>query len=246
MIIKYFSDIHLEFHDAHDQAHFIDQLIGDDLADIIVIAGDLQVNKEVIPWLQYIDENAQCPVLFVPGNHEYYGAWKNNMDMMLKEEKFKNVHVLIQGTFEFMGITFAGATGWWDASMGVEHTRALNDFSRIMDIKENANGTVWGVRDRRFFQEVLEKTDRVICISHNAPSYKSILPQFASSDINECFANHWDKMIIKHQPIAWIHGHMHNTIEYTLGQTEVLCNPYGYAGYETNDEFSYNGYIQIT
>ena len=248
MIIKFFSDLHMEFIDRHDQMNRVDALIGDDLPDIIVIAGDLMTHNEVISWLQYIDKEVQCPVVYVPGNHEYYGYQKSVLDQEFRDAEFKNgnVHVLIQDTFEHMGITFAGATGWWDASMGRNHTRALNDFNRIYDIRVNSNGTDWGIRDREWFKSILENNSRVICVSHNAPSYKSILPQFMNSDINECFANHWDKMIIKHRPIAWIHGHMHNTIHYTLGQTEICCNPFGYENHEVNEEFSYNGYLQIT
>ena len=245
MIIKLFSDIHLEFHDAHNQAHFVEQLVCDNVPDVIVIPGDLSIHTDVIDWLHFIDENVMCPVVFVPGNHEYYGNQKGVLDKKLQEEVFEHVHVLIQDTFELDGITFAGATGWWDASMGSNHTRALNDFNRIYDIRENSNGTVWGVRDRRFFEQVLENTSDVICISHNAPSYKSILPEFMNSDINECFANHWDKMIQKHKPIAWFHGHMHNSIGYYLGNTTIACNPYGYENHETNKDFSFDGFFKI-
>ena len=247
MIIKYFSDLHMEFMDRHDQMNFIDHLIGDDTPDIMVCAGDLAVGKETIKWLGYIDKEVQVPFIFVSGNHEYYSGQKSVLDEEFRQaqKNFKNVHILIQDTFKHMGITFAGSSGWWDTPMK-HHLNALNDFSRIYDIRVNSNGTDWGIADRRFFEKTLQTTERVICVSHNAPSWKSILPQFMNSDINECFANKWDKMIRKHQPIAWIHGHMHNTIEYRIGETEIMCNPYGYDGHETNDDFSWNGYIQIT
>jgi hypothetical protein len=30
----------------------------------------------------------------------------------------------------------------------------------------------------------------------------------------------------------WTHGHMHNTSDYLVGNTRVVCNPRGYVKYE--------------
>jgi hypothetical protein len=30
----------------------------------------------------------------------------------------------------------------------------------------------------------------------------------------------------------WTHGHMHNTSDYLMGDTRVVCNPRGYDKYE--------------
>lgn len=245
MIIKYFSDIHLEFHDAHNQAYFLDDLFKDDLPNIFVVSGDLSVPSDIIQWLDYIDKMVDVPVLFVPGNHEYYGSQK-----VVKDEEFKNlnldhVKILNGDTFKHMDVVFAGATGWWDDPMNNSHLYALNDFNRIYDIKQHMNGTEWGVRDRRFFRQVLADNVYVVCISHNAPSYQSINPKYLGSDINECFANHWDTMIHEFQPVAWIHGHMHDSCEYTIGKTQIVCNPYGYSGHEVNKEFSKTSYLEV-
>jgi len=247
MIAKVFSDIHLEFHDRHNQMHFVDQLINDKIADVIVIAGDLAVGKEAIEWLKYIDKNVNIPVVYTSGNHEYYGTQKVSLDETFHQanKEFKNVKVLIQDTFEFMGVTFAGSTGWWDSPMSKAHLYSLNDFNRIYDIMVNGNGTMWGVSDKRFFQKVLEKSSNVVCISHNAPSWNSIDAKYKGSDINECFANHWDKMIQDNYPIAWVHGHMHDSCEYRIGKTQIVCNPYGYYGYEVNSRFNKEFYLQV-
>jgi len=59
--IQYFSDVHLEFGDCafpHMEA------------DLIVAAGDIAPGIHALPWLS----QAQAPVLYVAGNHEYYGG----------------------------------------------------------------------------------------------------------------------------------------------------------------------------
>ena len=35
----------------------------------------------------------------------------------------------------------------------------------------------------------------------------------------------------------WVHGHTHDSTDYQLGRTMVLCNPLGYAGVEVNPFF---------
>jgi Icc-related predicted phosphoesterase len=36
-------------------------------------------------------------------------------------------------------------------------------------------------------------------------------------------------VIKKGKPTAWIHGHVHESFDYRVGATRVLCNPHGYA-----------------
>ena len=43
--------------------------------------------------------------------------------------------------------------------------------------------------------------------------------------------------ILEHQPRLWIHGHTHESFDYEIGKTRVVCNPRGYASTEENKEF---------
>ena len=43
--------------------------------------------------------------------------------------------------------------------------------------------------------------------------------------------------IIDHGPNLWIHGHTHNSFDYTLGRTRVIVNPYGYKDVEVNPRY---------
>jgi len=247
IIIKYFSDLHLEF----GNPYILDELFNDSTADLFVIAGDLDVGNKTIDTLCYIDTITNGrPVIFVPGNHEYYGTQRVVLDnLLLKARKtFKNVKVLIEGIFEYKDIVFVGSTGWWDSPMFRYHLMSLNDFNRIYDIRMNRDGSDWGNNSRLFFETTLKEYvgyKRVICISHNAPSWKSINEEYENSSINECFANHWDYLIEKYCPIAWIHGHMHDSCSYMIGDTKILCNPYGYHNHIVNREFDRTAYLEV-
>ena len=40
----------------------------------------------------------------------------------------------------------------------------------------------------------------------------------------------YEEIIIEYKPLAWIHGHVHNSFYYMLAGTHVVCNPGGYSG----------------
>jgi len=42
----------------------------------------------------------------------------------------------------------------------------------------------------------------------------------------------------------WTHGHMHNASDYMIGETRVVCNPRGYVGYESTNQFQLK-YLEI-
>jgi Icc-related predicted phosphoesterase len=43
-----------------------------------------------------------------------------------------------------------------------------------------------------------------------------------------------DDFILEHQPRLWINCHTHESFDYEIGKTRVVCNPRGYASTEEN------------
>ena len=64
MKIASYSDLHLEFKHDWNLPTTLD-------ADIILLAGEIILFNDFIP-LKRLMKNWEKPVLFVPGNHEYY------------------------------------------------------------------------------------------------------------------------------------------------------------------------------
>ena len=62
MRIHVLSDLHLEF------SPFAPQVTA---ADVVILAGDIHVKGRGVPWARQAFEG---PVLYVPGNHEFYGG----------------------------------------------------------------------------------------------------------------------------------------------------------------------------
>jgi len=67
---------------------------------------------------------------------------------------------------------------------------------------------------------------------------RSITPRYRNSSPN-CFfvCPEAEDILRKQSPRLWVHGHTHDSVDYHLGATRVLCNPLGYAGVEVNPLF---------
>jgi hypothetical protein len=69
-----------------------------------------------------------------------------------------------------------------------------------------------------------------VVVTHHAPSRKSIGPEYLGSALNSVFASNLDHLVDRAD--LWVHGHVHNRCDYTIGDGRVACNPRGYAGME--------------
>jgi len=233
MKVQIISDLHLEFGNTYKD--YYERMINTK-ADLLVLAGDINVNSSLFNSLISIQEDADKDIIFVPGNHEYYGVRKDRFDRELIEfnKSQSNIHILMEDTIDFENIHFIGTTGWWDGSNGPltpSVIRCLNDFYRIFDIMNEGNdkGITWGKQSKSFLKEELENSyDKVCVITHHYPHYKSLDTQYKSSELNTCFGNKWEYLIEDYQPDCWIHGHTHTSFDYNVGKTRIVCNPQGY------------------
>jgi Icc-related predicted phosphoesterase len=76
--------------------------------------------------------------------------------------------------------------------------------------------------------------DKFVVVGHHAPSIMSIHPKYKHDQImNGGYMSCLEDFIIDRPAIKlWIHGHVHNRFDYSIGDTRVVCNPRGYAGFE--------------
>lgn len=133
MKLHILSDLHVEFvpHPAHPQAA--------QAADVVVLAGDIHTGTEGIKWAR--KSFPDKPVVYVAGNHEFYGHhWDDLLDQLREEAHAQEVHFLESDTVTIDGVRFLGATFWTDydyfgRSDRKKNMRAaemgLNDFLRI-------------------------------------------------------------------------------------------------------------------
>jgi Icc-related predicted phosphoesterase len=74
-------------------------------------------------------------------------------------------------------------------------------------------------------------------MTHHAPSFRSVAPQFRDDLLTAAYASARDDLIERFQPALWAHGHTHVSFDYRIGRTRVVCNPRGYVPDEVNAGF---------
>jgi len=86
-----------------------------------------------------------------------------------------------------------------------------------------------------------------VVITHHAPSPRSIHPRFAGTLLNACFVSDAESLLGADRALLWIHGHTHDSFDYEVKGTRVVCNPRGYSrsGVNENPHFDPNFTIEV-
>lgn len=234
MRLHILSDLHNEFHPYVPAAND---------ADLVILAGDIDVRARGVAWAAGAFD---CPVLYVPGNHEYYKGHLTGTLEKMREAQTDRVRVLDRDEFRFGDVRFLGATMWTDySSMGdvtlatLSAQMTLNDFRRIRvgsyrrlrptDVIEEA------LKTRQWLLDKLAEPwkGKTVVITHHAPSLRSMKGHPYSGDrLDAAYANAWDDLMGERIDL-WVHGHVHTRQDYELSGTRVLSNPRGYPEQQT-------------
>ena len=243
MKIAYGSDLHLEFYGKDIQNEIIKNFSFHEGTDLIVIAGDLHVGAEnVIDTLKLILEIHDIPIVYVPGNHEYYhSSFEAENKKFLSNMDHDYIHILLKGKYVFGHVGIFGCYGHLDGSWKkinrVTHG-ALNDFRLISDFDKRVE---LGESEREYLRDSLRNSnaDVDIVVTHTMPSPRCISEKYKGSHLNPCFANDWEKEIVDYEPKYWICGHTHDIGKTYIHNTEILINPMGYPGENKNWDWRY-------
>jgi predicted phosphodiesterase len=230
-------------------------------ADVIVLAGDIARPAKACDWAQQLRQ----PVIYVAGNHEFYGG---SIDGTVKELRTMcagtNVHLLETDEVIIDGVRFLGTTLWTDflifgegeqRGQAMEEARTLiRDFSRIRadSSHERAfspeDSAVLFRRAAAWLQAKLTKPfdGPTVVVTHHAPSARSIHPRFLGSLLNACFVSDAEYLLNGDCVDLWIHGHTHDTFDYVVHGTRVVCNPRGYAKHGIVENVAFDSSLVVT
>lgn len=224
--------------------------------DLVVLAGDIGVRGLDKNLADIRAAYPTQPILFCPGNHEYYGydfqtrreemaklCADNDMFFMTADHGFMYYDKENNEDYYFIGSTcwsdMAGATDEEKA----EVQRGVADFYKI-----SKDGKPFTVEDM-ILESFIEKLNikrildlsldediydgKVIVVSHFPPTPKLANPIFQVGAFTKYFHNDWDNLIWRAD--AWIYGHTHYNspvVEHDDGRgrhkTKFLTNQRGY------------------
>jgi len=67
-----------------------------------------------------------------------------------------------------------------------------------------------------------------VVVTHHLPHRRSIPERFKGDLLNAAYASDLSDLIEQGQPTLWVHGHTHDSSDYRVGNTRIMCNPRGY------------------
>jgi len=253
MRLNILSDLHLGF-------GAMDRPVND--ADLVVLAGDISRPREAVAWALRFDK----PVLYVPGNHEFYGgSIDGGLAQLQRLCEGTQIQVLSDRETIMGGVRFLGTTLWTDFELfhdpqqriaaRSEARRLMRDFSRIR--ARESSPEIFTPDDAaclfRHHAAWLESrlatahAGPTVVITHHAPSRHSIHPRFADSLLNACFVSDAAHLLRADRVSLWIHGHTHDSFDHCVNGTRVVCNPRGYsrAGINENPAFDADFIVEV-
>jgi predicted phosphodiesterase len=137
----------------------------------------------------------------------------------------------------------------------------LNDYSSIRwaEAQESSDALVVGAksRKRRLVPEdtlALHQRDRAwlakklaepfdgptVVVTHHAPHRNSLARHYQSDWLSPSFVSELPSSFFE-VPSLWVHGHLHASFDYQVGNCRVVCNPRGYLRHDRgleNEQFN--------
>ena len=258
MKLYIFSDIHNEFR----QGLYRINKQKDENDSVLILAGDIGVIIKPETYLNFLRDccNRFQFVIITEGNHEFYSGGNISFDTYKSIGERYNLsnlytHKLI---IEREKIVILSQTLWTDFN---KHSPTamqdiyygLNDYAQIeifSDYRPLSTEDIYNIhiiQKKKLFDDVDYYSGlgfKIICMTHHAPSNKSVMEKYKGSKINHGFYSELEDEILKRDIAYWIHGHMHDYMKYNIGETIVICNPKGYL-FETDNGFNPNLFIEL-
>lgn len=235
------SDLHFE-HRRDGGVPFVASLRSEGV-DVLALAGDLCGGSGLAPTLSSLC--ARFPdVVYTFGNHELYGRGFDVVRGLLRDlgGKLPNLHVLDATSADVAGRRFLGATLWYPPGPGSSPDEpSMNDFRCIPGFRDRVGGE--NARAVAFLRESLQPGD--VVLTHHLPSGGSVADCFRGSPLERFFVCPLDDLILERKPSLWIHGHAHLGCDHRIGATRIVCNPFGYFGFEENPGFRSDFLVEL-
>lgn len=203
-------------------------------ADVVVVAGDIHSHTRALPLLRELG----VPVVYVAGNHEFYGQELYGTIDALRGNASPPVQFLEQRVWHHGRTRFLGVTLWTDYALYGNATLAQALASRAMaDHRLIAlNDKVFSPQDAlarhhdsvRWLRRELAVPHEgpTVVVTHHGPHPEGIAPQFRGDSLTPAFFSDLRSLM----PLVdlWVFGHTHDSVDVQEGRCRVVANPRGY------------------
>ena len=260
MKVRIISDIHEDINEKYPLTY------NDDI--FTIIAGD--ISGDPIRGIEWVKNNIKNG-LIVHGNHDfvYNGlrlSFQDQQKMFINSFPLDSSISYLNNQYKIIDdIVFIGSCLYTD----YKYNGNVNGNKRLAE--KGLNDFRWGLYKEadkivrlkpehylkmfkesfKFIKKTLHKfkDKKCVLITHHCISPLQIDPKYFTSNLNASFVSNLDDFIISNKNLVLaISGHTHASSDFMLGNTRVVCNPYGYRSSvygECNLNFNPNLIIEI-
>jgi len=227
--------------------------LADNHVDALILAGDIANGTSAIE----LYANYPVPVLYVCGNHEFYGYDVDSLLLEARRASEGTSVTLLEGDEVIIDdVRFLGVTLWTDyAELGGRMEESMwYAKAHVLDHRKVRNGTApfepeeaaLRHQDAKLF--LIERLSDsfvgpTVVVTHHAPSINSVPARERNNRLLPAFVSNFESLMPGVD--LWIHGHVHQSSDYRVGRCRVVCNPRGYPGRNRSNpthEYENTGY----
>lgn len=222
--------------------------------DLLILAGDIGDLQTVdILFEQIRLEMQKLSILYVLGNHEFYGMYypeaKEHYRTVCKKH---NVTLLDNEVYHVGDTLFLGTTLWTNFDLAERQDESMQwaryHISDFHEIRSNSNleqtpfftpETMLSEFQKAYeflsyeLQKAKENKLKTVVITHFLPAIELVAKEFMLRTGGLIRSAYWASDVYELFPNVdyWIYGHSHTNIEEqaTTAETQFLCNQRGYS-----------------
>lgn len=222
--------------------------------DVVILAGDIGSQTSGIQWAAaaFRQWPAVPEIIYVAGNHEYYGAHIRRLTAELRSTAARlGIHFLEKDAIEIGGVRFLGATLWTDfqlygsgesaANSQAVAKRRIDDYSTIFAAGkrfiEPSDMIRLNMAACKFLARELEKPcdGKTVVVTHFAPHSGCVPKRFEGDALAPYLAVDMTSLMRKHSITLWAFGHTHYNVDFVADGCRILSNQCGYLARRCHD-----------
>lgn len=213
--------------------------------DLMFVAGDVADGSiDIQACLTALRAHTDATIVGVMGNHDYFNETLSPLTVdRIQAELPERVFLLENQAIELNGIRVLGCTLWTNPRVDEQEAgqTILPEYAQV----DNQEGQLLCVADTvathqasvAWLNMELAKpfNGKTVVLTHHAPSFISQHDRHRFSELSAFFCVNLEDLIFKHQPHLWIHGHLHDPVDYELDNTRIVSAPLGYPDERSGD-----------
>jgi predicted phosphohydrolase len=185
------------------------------------------------------------PILYVAGNHEFYGQdLPGLIDRLRDAARGSSIHVLEDDEVVIDGVRFLGCSLWSDFDFAGAENRAntmrvcerlVNDYKQIRASELDRPLQAQDTRDlhlasRAWLAAALAQPHDgpTVVITHHAPLVRQRPDNPVLAAVGGAFASDLSELMDGERTGLWVFGHIHRAVDTEVNGTRLLSNQRGY------------------